>query len=121
MGCILKDNVVEITNQSDNFRIFFDPTINISGRTQWIEIGTLGNGYIWGSQYNMSMIPVRIIIHSASTDYLDAIGLIKISGGKLYLNVGYKIDTSTGAYQTFTGVDEIKVDMFHATFLSDFC
>ena len=121
IGCLLKGNVVEISNQNDNFRFLFDPTINISGRTQWVELGTLTTGYIWGSPYNMSLIPVRLIINSTSTGYLDSMGLLKISGGKLYVNVGFRIDPSTGAYQTYTGVSEIKIDMFHATFLADFC
>jgi hypothetical protein len=121
IGCMMKGNVIEVSNQDDNFRVLFDPSITINpARTYWIEIGTMTTGYIWGSTYNMSLIPVRIITNSTE-GYIESSGLIKFSGGKMYIGLGFHIDPDTGAYRKFTNLTEIKIDAFHGVLLADFC
>lgn len=122
IGCILKGNIVEVSNQNSDFKVLFNPAKNITdnARDTWIELGSMTAGYIWGSNYNMQMIPVRVI--TVSTEgYLDSHALLKFSNGKLYINLGFEMDRGSGQYQHYTNLTEIKIDMFHATFLADLC
>lgn len=118
LGCILSNNIVEISTQS-RASISISPTINASGRNTEIELGTISSGYIIGSSFPICSIPVKVFIQ-AQGGYYNAMGRLEIRNGKLYINIG-QINSDGSNYQAYTNIAQLQLDLFHAVFNSDFC
>lgn len=118
-GCTFSNNIVEISNQGETSIFRFTTPITASGRTTTIEIGTLTSGYIIGSSFRICRIPVKIII-GCKEGFKNAMGLLTISNGKIYIEFGQANDTGNN-YQTYTDISQIQIDGFHGIFNSAFC
>ena len=119
LGCTFSNNVVEVSNQGETSIFRFTTPITGSGRTTTIEIGTLTSGYIIGSDFNICRIPVKIII-GCKEGFKNAMGLLTIRKGKIYIEFGQANDTGNN-YQTYTDISQIQIDGFHGIFNSAFC
>lgn len=118
-GCTFSNNIVEISNQEETSIFRFTTPISGSGRTTTIEIGTLTSGYIIGNQYRICRIPVKIII-GCQEGFKNAMGLLTIKNGKIYIEFGQANDTGNN-YQTYTDITQIQIGGFHGIFNSAFC
>ena len=118
VGAIVKGNITEVTSQNEGAIITFNPKLNLSGKNNWVEIGTITSGFVVGSDLNYSTIPVRCVVHS-DEGYFDIIGLLKFSNKKLYIGLGFKITSGNNNYQAFTNLNEIQLSNWHGIFLTD--
>lgn len=117
---IMKGDTTEVFNTSDNMTFAISPALTLTGRSNWVEVANITGGYIFGIDTDVNMIPVRVMTHS-DEGYITSIALLKFMNGKMYVNLGMTINPSTGAYQTYTNLVEIKVDRFHGTFATELC
>lgn len=118
-GCTLSNNIVEVSNQNEGGIFRFKTPITGGGRNTTIEIGTLTSGYIIGSEYPICRIPVKIVI-GCTEGHKNAMGLLTIRNGKIYLGFGQANDAGNN-YQTYTDISQIQIDGFHGIFNSAFC
>lgn len=118
-GCTFSNNIVEVANQGENPTFRFTTPITASGRITTIEIGTLTSGYIIGSEFPICRIPVRIII-GCQEGFKNAMGILTIKNGKIYLGFGQANDAGDN-YQTYTNISQIQIGGFHGIFNSAFC
>ena len=118
LGCVLSNDILEISSQSRP-SISFSPAITASGRSTEIELGTITSGYIIGSSYPICNIPVKTFIQ-ATGGYFNAIGLLIIKNGKLYIDIG-QITADGSNYQSYTNLLQIQLECFHQVFYSGFC
>ena len=118
-GCTFSNNIVEVSSQKTSSIFRFTTPITASGRSTTIEIGTITSGYIIGSEYSICQIPVKIIIGS-SEGFKNAMGILIIRNGKIYLEFGQANDAGNN-YQTYTNITQIQIDSFHGIFNSAFC
>jgi len=118
VGCILSNNIVEITKQGNSTIRLVNP-VTKTDRDNTIEIGTITGGYIIGSHYGMDFIPVKCFI-KAGNKYYNTNALLQFVDGKVQLRFGQIADNHT-SYENYTNITEIQIAQFHGTFNSEFC
>lgn len=117
LTCFQNNNIVSVS-LSTNITIEFVTPFDTTGIAE-VEIGTINNGYIVGTEYNLTSTPVQIIVHD-ETGYYACIGNIVFRNGKIYIQFS-DINNSGNNYRSFTDITDIQISRFSNTFDSLYC
>lgn len=112
LACYQNNNVITASLSAQRQISFITP-FNASGVSE-VEIGTITNGYIVGSEYNIDATTVQIIVHD-STGYHACVGNIVFRNGKVYLEFN-DISDNKNNYRSFTNITDIQISRFSNTF-----
>lgn len=117
LTCFQNNNIVSVS-LSSQITIEFVEAFDTTGIAE-VEIGTINNGYIVGSEYNLTATTVQIIVHDEN-GYCACIGNIVFRDGKIYLQFS-DINDSGNNYRSFTDISDIQISRFSNTFDSLYC
>ena len=118
LTCTQNNNIVSISLMQQKTISFVTPFNGNNGLTE-VEIGTINNGYIVGTQYNLLRTSLQVIVHD-STGYYPCAGNIVIRNGKLYIQFGDIRDDLNG-YRVFTNISQLLVSGFSGTYDALYC
>lgn len=113
LTCKQNNNIVSMSLADQRTISFINPFNGKNGLTE-IEIGTINNGYLVGTEYSLTRTPVQVIVHD-STGYYPCTGNIDIRNGKLYIQFCDIRDDRNG-YRVFTNISQLLISGFNATF-----
>lgn len=117
LACFQNNNMISVTLSSQRTIAFVTP-FNTSGIAE-VEIGTINNGYIVGSEYNLSATTVQVLVHD-STGYHACVGNIVFRNGKIFIQFNDINDTNSN-YRSFTNITDIQISRFSNTFDALYC
>lgn len=117
LACYQNNNLVSVSLSSQRGIAFVTP-VSGSGIVE-IEIGTINNGYIVGTEYNLTATTVLLIVHD-STGYYPCVGNIVFRNGKIFIQFSDINDTKNN-YRSFTNISDIQISRFSNTFDAFYC
>ena len=116
-----KDNLVQINGTRNIFTVPVT-SYNATGGTTMIELASLSNCYITGTQNNnanMAMVGAVVKHRASSSDpysFTSVNGYLCFRNGKLYFGMQHQFSDNSS---TFANIAEIQVMAFSATFMKD--
>lgn len=113
LTCYQNNNVITASLSSQRTIGFVTPFSTTAGINE-VEIGTITSGYIVGSEYNLDVTTIQVIVHD-STGYHVCVGNIVFRNGKVYIQFNDINDTKNN-YRAFTNITDIQISRFSNTF-----
>ena len=114
----LHNNMLQISSQGVVEYTINNISYTANGKND-IEVADINSGYIIGSSYRMTNIPVQLIVH-ADGSYHKVNGNIIFRNKKVYLSFA-EVNSSGNNYLLLTSIDQIQVCPFSGSFDSLFC